>query len=37
VDTEVRIQFLTIELNPDLSPAVFHLTPPAGVRISPLP
>jgi outer membrane lipoprotein-sorting protein len=37
VETEVRIQFLTIELNPDLSPAVFHLTPPAGVRISPLP
>jgi hypothetical protein len=37
VETEVRVQFLTIELNPDLAPAVFHLPPPAGVPIRPLP
>jgi outer membrane lipoprotein-sorting protein len=36
-ETEVRIQFLSVDLNPSLSPAVFHLAPPAGVRISPLP
>ena len=35
--TEVRIQFLTVDLNPALSPAVFQLSPPAGVRTSPLP
>jgi outer membrane lipoprotein-sorting protein len=33
---EVRIQFLTVELNPGLSPAVFHLSPPEGARIVPL-
>lgn len=37
VETEVRIQFLTVDLNPGLSPAVFQLSPPAGVRVSPLP
>jgi outer membrane lipoprotein-sorting protein len=37
VEMEVRIQFLTIELNPGLSPTVFQLSPPAGVRIHPLP
>jgi hypothetical protein len=34
---EVRIQFLTVDLNPALSPAVFHLSPPAGMLIRPLP
>jgi outer membrane lipoprotein-sorting protein len=36
VETEVRIQFLTVDLNPGLSPAVFHLSPPEGARIIPL-
>jgi outer membrane lipoprotein-sorting protein len=36
-ETEVRIQFLTVDLNPALSPAVFHLSPPAGMLIRPLP
>jgi outer membrane lipoprotein-sorting protein len=36
-ETELRIQFLTVDLNPELSPAVFQLSPPSGVRISPLP
>jgi outer membrane lipoprotein-sorting protein len=36
VETEVRIQFLTVELNPGLSPTVFQLSPPAGVQIHPL-
>jgi outer membrane lipoprotein-sorting protein len=36
-ETEVRLQFLTIDFNPALSPAVFHLSPPAGVLIRPLP
>jgi len=36
-ETEVRIQFLTVDLNPVLSPAVFHLSPPAGMLIRPLP
>jgi outer membrane lipoprotein-sorting protein len=36
-ETEVRIQVLTVDLNPVLSPAVFHLSPPAGVPIRPLP
>jgi outer membrane lipoprotein-sorting protein len=36
VETEVRIQFLTVELNPGLSPSVFHLSPPEGARIVPL-
>ena len=35
-ETEIRIQFLTVELNPGLSPALFQLSPPAGVRIHPL-
>jgi outer membrane lipoprotein-sorting protein len=37
METEVRIQLLTVDLNPALSPAVFHLSPPAGVLIRPLP
>jgi outer membrane lipoprotein-sorting protein len=36
VETEVRIQFLTVELNPGLPPSVFQLTPPAGVQVTPL-
>jgi outer membrane lipoprotein-sorting protein len=36
VETEVLIQFLTVDLNPGLAPAVFQLSPPAGVRIYPL-
>jgi outer membrane lipoprotein-sorting protein len=36
VETEVRIQFLTVELNPGLSPSLFHLSPPEGARIVPL-
>lgn len=36
VETEVRIQFLTVDLNPGLSPSVFQLSPPAGVRVVPL-
>jgi outer membrane lipoprotein-sorting protein len=36
-ETEIRIQFLTVDLNPDLSPAVFHLSPPTGMPIRPLP
>jgi outer membrane lipoprotein-sorting protein len=34
--TEVRIQFLTVDLNPGLSPSLFHLSPPEGARIIPL-
>jgi hypothetical protein len=37
VETEVRIQFLAVDLNPALSPAVFQLSPPAGGLIRPLP
>jgi outer membrane lipoprotein-sorting protein len=36
-ETEVRIQFLTVDLNPALSPTVFHLSAPAGMLIRPLP
>jgi hypothetical protein len=35
-DTALRLQFLTVDLNPGLSPAVFHLIPPEGVPIIPL-
>jgi outer membrane lipoprotein-sorting protein len=37
LETEVRIQFLGVDLNPVLSPAVFQLSPPAGGVIRPLP
>jgi outer membrane lipoprotein-sorting protein len=37
VETEIRIQFLSLDLNPTLSPTVFHLSAPAGVQIRPLP
>ena len=37
VETEVRIQFLAVDLNPVLSPAVFQLSPPAVGLIRPLP
>jgi len=36
IETEVRLQFLTVDLNPGLSPTVFQLSPPAGVQVSPL-
>jgi outer membrane lipoprotein-sorting protein len=36
VETEVHIQFLTVDLNPSLPPSVFQLSPPAGVRVVPL-
>jgi outer membrane lipoprotein-sorting protein len=36
VETEVRIQFLTVELNSGLSASLFHLSPPEGARIIPL-
>jgi outer membrane lipoprotein-sorting protein len=35
-ETEVRIQFLTVDLNPGLSAALFHLSPQEGARIVPL-
>jgi outer membrane lipoprotein-sorting protein len=37
LETEVRIQFLTVELNPGLPPSIFQLSPPAGVPVTPLP
>jgi outer membrane lipoprotein-sorting protein len=37
VEMEVRIQFLTVELNPGLPPMVFQLSPPAGIPSHPLP
>jgi outer membrane lipoprotein-sorting protein len=36
-ETEVRVHFLMVDINPGLSPAVFQLSPPTGVQISPLP
>jgi outer membrane lipoprotein-sorting protein len=36
VETEVRMQFLTVDLNPGLPPAVFHLSPPEGMPVIPL-
>jgi outer membrane lipoprotein-sorting protein len=35
-ETEVRIQFLTVDLNPGLSPSLFQLSPPEGARVFPL-
>jgi outer membrane lipoprotein-sorting protein len=35
-ETEVHIQFLSVDLNAGLSPSVFQLSPPAGVRVLPL-
>jgi outer membrane lipoprotein-sorting protein len=37
VETEIHIQFLSVDLNPTLPPTVFHLSPPAGAQIRPLP
>ena len=37
VETEIRIQFLSVDLNPTLPPTVFHLSPPEGVQVHPLP
>jgi outer membrane lipoprotein-sorting protein len=36
VETEVHIQFLTVDLNPGLATTIFLLSPPAGVPITPL-
>jgi outer membrane lipoprotein-sorting protein len=36
VETEVRLQFLSIDLNPGLPASVFRLSPPEGARIVPL-
>lgn len=36
VETELRLQFLTVDLNPDLPHTVFELSPPTGVRVVPL-
>jgi outer membrane lipoprotein-sorting protein len=36
VETELRLQFLTVDLNPPLPHTVFELSPPEGVRIVPL-
>jgi outer membrane lipoprotein-sorting protein len=36
IETEVRLQFLTVDLNPGLPPTVFQLSPPAGVQVAPL-
>jgi len=37
MEMEVRVQFLTVELNPGLSSTVFQRSPPAGVRLQSLP
>ena len=36
VEMEVRVQFLSVDLNPGLHPEVFQLLPPEGVRVTPL-
>jgi hypothetical protein len=36
IATEVRLQFLTVDLNPGLPPTVFQLSPPTGVQVAPL-
>ncbi len=36
VEMEVRVQFLSVDLNPGLNPEVFQLSPPEGVRVVPL-
>jgi len=36
LETEVRIEFLTVELNPGLPPSIFQLSPPVGVPVTPL-
>jgi len=35
VQAELRIQFLTVDLNPGLNPSVFRLSPPEGTRTVP--
>lgn len=34
--TELRLQYLAVDLNPDLPDNVFQLSPPTGVRVAPL-
>lgn len=36
LETEVRIQFLSVELNPSLPPNIFQLSPPPGLAVTPL-
>jgi outer membrane lipoprotein-sorting protein len=36
VETELRVQFLSVDVNPDVPHIVFELSPPEGVRIVPL-
>jgi outer membrane lipoprotein-sorting protein len=36
-EAEVRVQFLSVDLNPALPPTVFRVSPPAGMPIRPLP
>ena len=36
LEMEVRVQFLSVDLNPGLNPEVFQLLPPEGVRVVPL-
>jgi len=36
VETELRLQFLSVDLNPDLLPRVFEVSPPEGVQVVPL-
>jgi outer membrane lipoprotein-sorting protein len=36
LETEVRLEFLTVELNPGLPPSIFQLSPPAGIPVTPL-
>jgi outer membrane lipoprotein-sorting protein len=36
VETEIRLQFITVDLNPHLPQTVFELSPPEGVQVVPL-
>jgi outer membrane lipoprotein-sorting protein len=36
LETEVRLQFLTVEPNPGLPLSIFQLSPPAGIPVTPL-
>jgi outer membrane lipoprotein-sorting protein len=35
-ESDIRLQYLNVELNPDLPAEVFQLSPPAGVQVVPL-
>jgi outer membrane lipoprotein-sorting protein len=34
-EAELRVQFLSVDVNPELSPMVFELSPPGGVQVVP--